>query len=74
MSTNSGGQTAPGHAAGTHDPDVHVFETVGIEEGNAKVPRWYLIAMLLLVGFCAVYIGQYLFGAQPSAAQLKQAK
>lgn len=54
------------------DPDVHVFETVGIEEGNARVPRWYLAAMALLVIFCGVYIVKYLFGSQPSAAEFKQ--
>lgn len=64
-----------GHAASAHaEHDVHVFESVGIQEGNARVPRWYVLAMALLVGFCAVYIATYLFGAQPSAAEFKHSK
>ena len=64
-----------GHAAGSHgEHDVHVFESVGIQEGNARVPRWYMLAMALLVAFCAVYIATYLFGAQPSAAEFKHSK
>lgn len=74
------GHAASSHAAGSHaagshgEHDVHVFESVGIQEGNARVPRWYVLAMALLVGFCAVYIATYLFGAQPSAAEFKHSK
>lgn len=79
MSHSSTPESAPAAAhahgaAGHGDGDVHVFESVGIEEGNARVPRWYLLAMALLVGFCAVYIATYLFGAQPSAAEFKHSK
>ncbi len=74
MSTHGASEGTSGHAAAHGDADVHVFDTVGIEEGNARVPRWYLLAMGLLVLFCAVYVGRYLIGAQPSAAELKHSK
>ena len=54
-----------------HDDDVHVYEGSGIEEGNAPVPRWYFLVAAILVVFYIVYLSRYLFGAQPSAAQLK---
>jgi hypothetical protein len=57
-----------------HEHDVHVYEGPGIEEGNAKVPLWYIGVVLILVGFLAVYLTKYLVGVQPSAAEMKSSR
>lgn len=54
-----------------HEDDVHVYEGTGIEEGNARVPAWYLCVMLGLGIFFVVYLVKYFHGAQPSAAELR---
>jgi hypothetical protein len=51
--------------------EVHHFESAGITEGNAKVPRWFIGVMLALFTFFVVYVVTYLTGVQPSSAQLK---
>ena len=51
--------------------EVHVFETAGIEEGNASVPGWLWLVIATLSIFAVVYIWQYLTGVQPSAADFK---
>jgi hypothetical protein len=53
-----------------HD-DVHVYTTAGIEEGNAKVPRWLVLVILGLGIFAVAYVALYLTGVQPSAAGFK---
>ena len=54
-----------------HGPDhVHLYETSGIAEGNARVPRWLVAAILSLFGFAAYYIAAE-WNAQPSSARLK---
>lgn len=58
-------------ANGNHDPDVHVYEGPGIEEGNASVPKWYLLVLAVLGVFLVVYLVKYLDGSQPSSAEWK---
>ena len=54
-----------------HAHEVHTFPGVGIEEGNGRVPRWFVLVMLALFVFFVVYLAQFLTGVQPSSAQLK---
>ena len=54
-----------------HDGDVHVYEGTGIEEGNARVPLWYIGVAASLVVFFIVYLCLYLRGAQPTAAEFR---
>ena len=49
-----------------HD-EVHVWEGTDLQEGNAPVPRWYLLVAAILVIFYVAYLSQYLVGAQPSS-------
>jgi hypothetical protein len=57
-----------------HDEEVHVFEGVGIEEGNAPVPKWYIGVVMVLAVFFVVYMVRYLTGVQPSAAEMKSSR
>ena len=57
--------------AGGHD-EVHVWEGTDLQEGNAPVPRWYLLVAAILAIFYVAYLAQYLVGAQPSSAQIKK--
>ena len=52
--------------------DVHLYESVGIEEGNAPVPRWYLLVLAVMAVFFVVYVTTYARGVQPSAAADKR--
>jgi hypothetical protein len=64
--------TAAAHAAeAPHDEHhVHVYETSGIAEGNARVPLWFLLVMLSLFAFFVGYI-VIQWSAQPTSAQAK---
>lgn len=54
-----------------HGPDhVHRYEASGIEEGNARVPRWLLAVVVALFSFAAYYIAAE-WNAQPSSARSK---
>jgi hypothetical protein len=57
-----------------HDDDVHVYEGPGIEEGNAKVPMWYLGVVAVLLTFLVVYLVRYMHGVQPEAAEMKSSR
>jgi hypothetical protein len=54
-----------------HEHEVHLHEGAGIEEGNARVPLWYVGVVVILLTFLGVYLAKYLHGVQPSAAELK---
>ena len=58
--------------SGHDDHDVHIYEGTGIEEGNARVPKWYLGVILILATFAVVYLVRYMDGVQPSAAEFKK--
>jgi hypothetical protein len=49
---------------------VHVYETSGISEGNARVPRWFVAVILALFGFFAYYVVTQ-WSAQPSTSRMK---
>lgn len=49
--------------------DLHE-ETV-IAEGNAPLPGWYVVAVVVLVVSVLIYLGDYLVGAQPTSAQMR---
>lgn len=57
-----------------HEHEVHVYEGPGIEEGNAKVPLWYIGVVVILLTFLGIYLYRYLHGVQPSAAEMKSAR
>jgi hypothetical protein len=71
VSTGPGTDTGPEPAPAPHDPDVHVWEGTGLEEGNGKVPRWYLLVVAILAVFFVAYLAQYLVDAQPSSARMR---
>jgi hypothetical protein len=56
----------------SHDEVVHV--DAGIVEGTAKVPGWYILAVVLLGLAYVIYLGDFLVGAQPSSAQIRRDK
>ncbi len=63
--------TTPAQDEGAHDEHhVHVYETSGIAEGNARVPRWLVAVVLALFGFFAWYVVSQ-WSAQPSTAHVK---
>ena len=74
----SGGGSAGGSGGGAYgDPDehhdehhVHTYEASGIQEGNARVPRWLLVVILALFSFFAGSVVPP-WGAQPSTARAK---
>jgi hypothetical protein len=49
---------------------VHVYETSGIAEGNARVPRWLVAVVVTLLSFFVWYIATQ-WSAQPSTARMK---
>lgn len=54
-----------------HDEShIHVYETSGIAEGNARVPRWLLAVVITLFGFFAYYVATQ-WSAQPSTARVR---
>lgn len=62
-----------GHDAGegAHGPDhVHHYATSGIDEGNARVPRWLMAILIALFSFAAYYIVSN-WDAQPTSARVK---
>lgn len=52
------GTDAPAHESDApHDEHhVHVYETSGIAEGNARVPLWFTVVIASLLAFFVVYI------------------
>jgi hypothetical protein len=50
---------------------VHTYEFSGIQEGNARVPRWLLAVIIALFGFFVWYVVSQR-EAQPSAAKAKE--
>jgi hypothetical protein len=70
--SSSGDSHGSGGGHGEHD--VHVYEGPGIEEGNAPVPKWYLLVLAVLGVFLVVYLVKYLDGSQPSAAEWKHSR
>ncbi len=69
--------TEPTAAAAAHADEaphdehhVHVYQTSGIAEGNAKVPLWLTAVNVSLFAFFVGYIALQ-WGAQPSSAQAK---
>lgn len=74
MSTAPGLASAEGVAhveAATHEVHdehhVHVYETSGIAEGNAKVPRFLLAVIVALFSFFVWFV-VHEWSAQPSTA------
>ena len=49
---------------------VHVYETSGIAEGNARLPRWFVVFLVTLFGFAVWYVATQ-WSAQPSTARTK---
>ena len=49
---------------------VHVYETSGIAEGNARLPRWFVAFLVVIFSFAAWYIATQ-WSAQPSTARMK---
>ena len=51
-------------------PDEHaaIYETAGISEGHAPVPRWMIVLILSLFAFWGWYVVTQ-WGAQSSTAQ-----
>ena len=67
----SGGGGLYGAPDEHHDEHhVHTYEASGIQEGNARVPRWLLAVIIALFGFFAWYVVTQ-WGAQPSTARAK---
>jgi hypothetical protein len=59
------------HADAPHDEHhVHVYETSGIAEGNARVPLWLVAVMVTLFAFFFGYI-VIQWSAQPTSARAK---
>lgn len=50
--------------------DVHLYETSGIREGNARVPLWLLGVIVTLFAFFAYFLVTQ-WNEQPSSAQTK---
>jgi len=75
MTTASPSADSPvAHDAAEHEVHdehhVHVYETSGIAEGNAKLPRWFVAVLVTLFAFAAWYIATQ-WSAQPSTARMK---
>ena len=57
-------------SAEAHDEHhVHVYETSGIAEGNARVPIWVTAAIVSLFAFFGWYVWSQ-WSAQPSSAHV----
>lgn len=54
-----------------HEDDFYLYEESGIEEGNKRVPRWYLFVMAALALFFIYYVVTYFTGVQPNSAQIR---
>ena len=54
-------------------PDDHatIYETAGISEGHAPLPRWLFVVVLALFSFWGWYVATQ-WGAQASTAQNKR--
>lgn len=54
--------------SGHDEHHVHVYETSGIAEGNARVPIWVTAAIVTLFAFFGYFVVTQ-WHAQPSTAQ-----
>jgi hypothetical protein len=52
-----------------HGEHFHHFEESGLEEGNRPVPRWYVLALLVLGVTFVVYVISNFTGVQPNSAR-----
>ena len=58
------------HEAGHDEAHVHTYETSGISEADARIPRWLMAVIVTLFVFFGGYIVMH-WSAQPSTAHAK---
>jgi hypothetical protein len=68
--TTSTDPYAPESSEPHGEDHVHLYPTSGIREGNARLPKWFVVAMLSLFAFFAWYVVTQI-DAQPSTARIK---